>query len=272
VPAHWRSPSTGLGRSCSDSLSLHTRRDITIITKALEPSLRTTHVARPASLNLTTQDSKPSDAPHDITASSARQILVAILRMHMSSAAMMPLNAGISARHLLRLAVLLNGDHPPDNRRGMSGPTGDLPQVYKSPQPIQIRARSKHLCHTIRGAMIYDLPRHDHIFLTCLLILHAKRMRLSRASNMLRPVSYSPIGTPPGYTRQRHIPSYACIRLTVSLSAYCVLLSHHLQHAQLLLSNAVYSDYRLGWGLAFLLPPSSFLYRDNVSSRDRQRY
>jgi hypothetical protein len=118
VPAHWRSPSTGLGRSCSDSLSLHTRRDITIITKALEPSLRTTHVARPASLNLTTQDSKPSDAPHDITASSARQILVAILRMHMSSAAMMPLNAGISARHLLRLAVLLNGDHPPDNRRG----------------------------------------------------------------------------------------------------------------------------------------------------------
>jgi hypothetical protein len=154
VPAHWRSPSTGLGRSCSDSLSLHTRRDITIITKALEPSLRTTHVARPASLNLTTQDSKPSDAPHDITASSARQILVAILRMHMS-AAMMPLNAGISARHLLRLAVLLNGDHPPDNRPGMSIPTGDLPQVYKSPQPIQIRARSKHLCHTIRGAMIH---------------------------------------------------------------------------------------------------------------------
>jgi hypothetical protein len=76
-------------------------------------------------------------------------------------------------------------------------------------------------------------------------------------TRMLRPVSYSPIETPPGYIRQRHIQSYACIQLTGSLSAYCVLLSHHLQHAQLLLSNAVYSDYRLGWRLAFLLPPSS---------------
>jgi hypothetical protein len=40
------------------------------------------------------------------------------------------------------------------------------------------------------------------------------------------------------------------------LSAYCVLLFHHLQHVQLLLSNAVYSDYRLGWGanIPSLLP------------------
>jgi hypothetical protein len=160
VPAHWRSPSTGLGRSCSDSyfVAAYPAGYYYYYQGAGTESSNNACCRRcpsPASLNLTTQDSKPSDAPHDITASSARQILVAILCMHMSSAAMMPLNAGISARHLLRLAVLLNGDHPPDNRRGKSIPTSDLPQVYKSPQPIQIRARSKHLCHTIRGAMIY---------------------------------------------------------------------------------------------------------------------
>jgi len=84
-----------------------------------------------------------------------------------------------------------------DNWRGIytyQPQTGDLPQVYKSPQPIHILARSKHLCHTLRGtAMIYCAIAS----LDLLAYFARQRMRSWRPSpvtRVLRPVNYSPIG------------------------------------------------------------------------------
>jgi hypothetical protein len=85
------------------------------------------------------------------------------------------------------LPVVLTGDHPSDNWRGIyTG--GDLPQVYKSPQPIHIRDRPKHVCHTLRGGAMICCA--NNIFLDVL----AYFQRPSPVTRMLRRVSYSPIG------------------------------------------------------------------------------